>query len=288
MGQNLRDFGVACRRGGQLEHGRSLGPSSPGPTDCRLLRSHAPPRSLSRFRFSSPLLRHHPASPEDVPVWIKICGIRDASALQAAVAAGATAIGFNFVPTSSRVVARGVARSLVAELPPTVTPVGLFCNQPVEFVLSTAHDCGLQMVQLHGDESISDAVRVAREYPLLRSLNWSPAGLAPLGPCLAEFSASGVTPWGILIDGPRVGQQTGGTGHRVDWQQLARDWPKSETPRLILAGGLNPGNVAEAVEMVQPAGVDVASGVESTPGVKDPRLMRQFCEAARAGTTVRT
>ena len=220
-------------------------------------------------------------------MWIKICGIRDELALRGAVVAGTDAVGFNFVSGSPRCVTVEQARHLVALLPATVTPVGLFCNQPVEFVLATARACGLRLVQLHGDESVAEATQVAREFPLLRSFNWSDLGLAPLATQLGELSATGVEPWGILVDGPRAGARTGGTGNRVDWPRLACDWGLAARPRLILAGGLNPANVAEAVSVVHPDGVDVASGVETAPGVKDPELMLRFCEATRAGRPVR-
>ncbi|MFM8223695.1 MAG: phosphoribosylanthranilate isomerase, partial [Planctomycetaceae bacterium] len=134
-------------------------------------------------------------------MWIKICGIRDELALQGAVASGADAVGFNFVAGSPRCVTVEQARQLVARLPPTVLPVGLFCNQPVEFVLETARACRLRLVQLHGDESVAEAAQVAREFPMLRSFNWSDAGLAPLAHQLAGLAAAGAEPWGILGDG---------------------------------------------------------------------------------------
>jgi len=200
---------------------------------------------------------------------IKICGFRDIPTAIAAADAGADMIGLNFYPPSPRFVDVSTAADICAALPPGVMKVGLFVNETPERIRETADACGLDAVQLHGDFppdrllelaplKIIRAVGVSREDDLKRL-----EGVA------ADF---------ILLDTAVKGMH-GGTGTSFDWRLAAK--ARRCGRRIILAGGLNPGNVHEAIQQASPDGVDVASGVESAPGVKDPALIAQFIEAAR-------
>jgi phosphoribosylanthranilate isomerase len=203
-------------------------------------------------------------------VLVKICGITRVEDAEAAAAAGADWIGLNFWPRSRRHVRRELARAIVAALPGDVRKVGVFVNQPRPHVLELALELGLDLVQLHGDETPADAHALGR--PVLRAVRVS--GAADL---------VGLDAWPgehILLDAAQVGY--GGGGQAFDWA-LLRDLPATGK-RIILAGGLEPDNVAEAVRRVRPAGVDVASGVERAPGVKDHDKLRRFIDNAKGHT----
>lgn len=190
---------------------------------------------------------------------------------EVAVAAGADALGFVMYHKSPRWVAPAAARSIIASLPPFVLPVGVFVNEEVERVRALMDECGLVLAQLHGDESPMYCQNLGR--PALKALRLKDRGTLV---ALAEFQGR-ANVRGILIDA-FSDQAYGGTGQTVDWtlaQEAARSTP------VILAGGLNPTNVAGAIQMVGPYGVDVSSGVEESPGKKDPDKVRAFIEAAR-------
>lgn len=205
-------------------------------------------------------------SKRTLPVRVKICGVtRMEDALQA-VALGADALGFNFWRRSKRYCAPAVARQIIRALPPFVTAVGVFVNPERDEVERIAERVGLGWVQLHGDEP----PRLCRSLalPVLKALRVE--GPLPL----TRLSAYPVG--GFLLDAPGPG--FGGSGHTFEWgwaRAPARRWP------VLLAGGLTPDNVAEAVRRVRPYGVDVASGVESAPGVKDRHKMARFIRAAK-------
>jgi len=198
---------------------------------------------------------------------LKVCGItRRDDALHAA-AHGATALGFIFWPRSPRYIEPERAAEIVAALPASVTTVGVFVNDPVDRVRTVAGSAGVTVVQLHGDEP--PAYRDGLAYPIFRS--------ATLDEAITVMEAWPIgTP--LLLDAADR-HRRGGTGQTVDWLRaadVARQGP------VILAGGLTPENVGEAIDVVSPHGVDVSSGVETAPGIKDPAKVRRFLENARA------
>ena len=204
-------------------------------------------------------------------VKVKICGITNRDDAQTAVEAGADALGFVMYKKSPRWVEPAVARAIIAELPPFILPIGVFVNEDVGTVRSLVDECGFALAQLHGDESASYCQQLGR--PTLKALRLKDRGsfLA-----LAEFQGrAGVR--GFLIDAFSE-KAYGGTGQTVDWTLAAE---VAGTIPILLAGGLTPSNVAEAVQRVRPYGVDVSSGVELTPGKKDREKVQAFLEAVR-------
>jgi phosphoribosylanthranilate isomerase len=198
---------------------------------------------------------------------IKICGITRPEDATVAVALGASAVGFIFWPGSPRAIDPHRARLIAATLPPFVTTVGVFVNQPASFINSVSNLVGLGVVQLHGDEDPAFATAVKR--PVLKAINL-PADRASI----ARWSSRTM----LLVDAHDPVRR-GGTGTTTDWglaADLARHRP------IVLAGGLTPENVADAVEWVQPFGIDVSSGVESAPGIKDLGKMTALFEKLRA------
>lgn len=205
-------------------------------------------------------------------VRVKICGVTCADDLAAAVAAGADAIGFNFYPASPRYVEPRRAAELARQLPPFVTPVGVFVRTSVADARRLLDDVGIALAQVHGGEPEVAATRYVPAFAVR-----GPDDFAAVGEYLSRCRAAGALPAAALVDGHAPGLH-GGTGVAAPWELLA-GWPADV--RLILAGGLTPDNVAEAVRRVRPYAVDVASGVESSPGRKDAVKMRHFVEAAR-------
>jgi phosphoribosylanthranilate isomerase len=203
-----------------------------------------------------------------VPVRVKICGITRAEDALAAVRLGADALGFNFWPGSKRFIAPARAREIIRALPPVVTTFGVFVDPSHEEAASAAALSGIQVIQLHGDEPAT----LCRSFqlPVVKALRVAgPESLAGLD------AYPGVR--GFLLDAASPGY--GGSGQVFDWA-LARQAAARAT--VLLAGGLTPANVADAVRAVRPFAVDVASGVESSPGVKDHALLARFIAAARA------
>lgn len=202
---------------------------------------------------------------------IKICGITNTEDAEVAVAAGADALGFIMYRKSPRWIEPAVARSIIAGLPPFVLPVGVFVNEEAEKVRTLMDECGFALAQLHGDESALYCQNLGR--PVLKALRLKDRGRLL---ALAEFQGR-ANVRGILIDA-FSDQAYGGTGQTVDWT-LAEEAARS-TP-VILAGGLNPSNVAGAIQVVRPYGVDASSGVEKSPGKKDHHKLKAFIEAVR-------
>ena len=203
---------------------------------------------------------------------VKICGITSPEDATLAVELGAHLIGLVFWPQSPRFVARLRAREIVSVLPPGVDAVGVFVNQTEEAV-DIAHEVGLRAIQLHGDEapesyralvspanglSVIKAVSVRDESSIRQALD------VPEGPQ-------------VLLDAHDVVKR-GGTGRTIDWS-LASAIARQRA--VILSGGLNADNVIEAIEAVRPAGIDVSSGVESSPGQKDPAKLRELFDVLR-------
>jgi phosphoribosylanthranilate isomerase len=198
---------------------------------------------------------------------VKICGIATVEDALAAVAAGADALGLVCVPGTPRYVAPEAAAAIVARVPPLVALVGVFADRPLEEVLGIVAALRLHAVQLHGAESA--AFSRAMPVPVIRALRVRDA--ASLRP-LRRYPAAA-----FLLDAYVEGQY-GGTGRTVSWDLAVQ--AKGPKP-LVLSGGLRPDTVAEAVRRVRPYGVDASSGVESSPGRKDHRKVREFVANVR-------
>lgn len=218
------------------------------------------------------------------PFRIKICGITSVDDARAAIDAGADAIGLNFYPNSQRFIGRdleaaGISLETRMKGNRAVNVVGVFVNSAGDVIRKHIDRDGLDVIQLHGDES-PECIASFRRIPVIRARRMDDRGVASIAEDLAACEAAGRLPDAVLVDAMTPGRY-GGTGETVSWAGLA-DHPKwlGDVP-LILAGGLTPENVAEAIRIVRPAGVDVASGVESSPGVKDYAKMRAFVQAAK-------
>jgi len=200
-------------------------------------------------------------------VRVKICGITNSEDAHAAVEYGADALGFVFAK-SPRQITKEQARDIIAELPPFVSPVGVFVDEKADMIKEICDFCGIQTVQLHGNEQPSylkelegykliKAFRVKEEDDLKQLANYKPHAF------LLDSYVKGVM---------------GGTGVSFNWE-IARQAHKYGT--IILSGGLTPKNVKEAIQMVKPYAVDVSSGVESSPGKKDKSLLKRFIANAK-------
>ena len=199
-------------------------------------------------------------------MFVKICGITTEEDALLAVAMGADAVGFNFVAGSVRQVAVDHARDISRRLPPEVLTVGIFRDEAPERVVDLCHRADLKAAQLHGHEAPDDASWIRSRAGIVVKV--FPAG----SPAALEMDRYDVD--AVMLDGP-----VPGSGQVYDWA-LVEAVP-DDTP-LILAGGLTPDNVVAAIEHVLPWGVDVATGVESSPGHKDPIKVRDFVRAAKS------
>ena len=201
-------------------------------------------------------------------VWIKICGITNEEDGLAAARLGADALGFVFAPSPRRI-SPEKARQIIKALPPLVQTVGVFVDEDLDEVSSVAEMCGLDILQFHGSESadycdsfdqrVIKAIRLRNRQDLKS---------------LAEYD--GVV-HALLLD-TYLPDKLGGTGMTFNWEWALE---AGKYGRIILAGGLNPGNVAAAISIVKPYGVDASSGLEQRPGVKDHEKMAQFIESVR-------
>jgi len=198
-------------------------------------------------------------------MWVKICGITSEQDALLAVAMGADAVGFVFAP-SPRQMSPNAVHAIVRRLPPEVLTVGLFRDEWAQRVVEIINRAGLKAAQLHGHESREDCGYVSVRVPLvIKAFAAGDSRLARAG----EYGATI-----ILLDAPSPG-----SGKVFDWR-LAEGAPKGR--RIVLAGGLDAANVADAIRTVHPWGVDVSTGVEASPGKKDPSKIRAFVQAARA------
>ncbi len=216
---------------------------------------------------------------------ITICGIRDPDTARAAADAGADAIGLNFAPGSPRLITIEQAESILRVIPAFVEPVALFVDAGAETINGVCSRLGIRTVQLHSRETPAEAAALA-PLRVIRALSFGPDAAT----AAAAWHAQVPNLAGLLWDAPPSAspgpaQLPGGTGRTLDWAALAAaarqspPWPNGVP--LILAGGLNPGNVAQAIATVRPYAVDVSSGVESTRGVKDIGLIQAFCRAVQ-------
>ncbi len=214
---------------------------------------------------------------DPAPVKVKVCGLTSVAEALACAEVGVDWLGLNFHPGSPRRVVPAIAAEIVASLPASCEAVGLFVDRPPVEVAALARTVGFKIVQLHGSEPPRDLLALA-DLTIVRAFRLgSDAAIAAMLAYLEEAAELGRAPDAVLIDG-HVAGQPGGTGHSIAFDLLDRLPP---LPRLILAGGLTPENVAERVARVRPWMVDVASGVESSPGRKDPQRVAAFVRAAR-------
>ena len=202
---------------------------------------------------------------------VKVCGITDLGDALAALDAGADMLGFNFYARSPRYVSPSEARKIIERLPGGVTCVGVFVNEPAPAeVERIAREAGLGAAQLHGDET-PEYCQSLRDLTTIKALR--------VGAGYDAETAAAYDTDAVLLDAYVAGER-GGTGHTFDWALATRT--RERVPRLFLAGGLNPDNVAAALGAVRPYAVDVCSGVETSPGRKSPELMRHFVEQVRS------
>ena len=202
---------------------------------------------------------------------IKICGLTREADVDAAVDAGADAIGFVLYARSPRAVSVARAAELARRLPPFVMPVCLFVNADAALLDTTLQALPQALLQFHGDETSAqcEAVHRATRRPYLRAARMAP------GFDLLDFAAAHASAAGILLDAHVEGY--GGGGKAFDWSLI----PANVARPVVLSGGLHPANVIDGITHVRPWAVDVSSGVETAQGLKDAALMRQFCEAVR-------
>ena len=198
---------------------------------------------------------------------IKICGLTREADVEAAVRAGADAIGFVLYDRSARFVDPARAAELARRLPPFVTPVLLFVNASPALVQAALAAVPQALLQFHGDESPAQCEALARPY--LRAARMAP------GVDLLDFASRFQSAQGLLLD-THV-ESYGGSGKVFDWSLI----PPSVPIPVVLSGGLNAANVIDGVLRVRPWAVDVSSGVESAKGIKDAQAMRRFCDAVR-------
>lgn len=196
---------------------------------------------------------------------IKFCGITRPDDALAAARLGADAIGLVFTARSPRQLSIEAARAIALALPPLVTRVGLFMDNNATEVAAVLHDVPLELLQFHGNED-ADFCRVFAK-PYLKAVPMMDVG------DVAAYAAWFPDAAGFVLDSHRAGA-AGGSGRRFDWSRV----PAGLGRPLLLAGGLAPGNVAQAIAAVRPWAVDVASGVESAPGIKDHDKMRAFVD----------
>jgi phosphoribosylanthranilate isomerase len=218
---------------------------------------------------------------------VKICGITSIEDARGAVEAGADALGFIFVEKTPRYVEPRVTAAIIAQLPPFVTAVGIFWDHPPAHVKAVAAEARLGALQFHGDEKPEDLA--AYDLPVIKTIKLPPASTIE---GLPEFRVSegfqvlsfSKVAAAVLLD-TAVRWSEGEAREPLEWRHAARivaTHGNRPRPKVILSGGLTPENVAQAIAIVKPYGVDVNSGVEARPGIKDPDKVRRFIAAARS------
>jgi len=206
-----------------------------------------------------------------MPVRVKICGITNLEDARAAVDSGADALGFIFFAGSPRHISPESAAEIISALPPFISRVGVFVDAPVDGILEIAGTTGIDTIQLHGSESPAECVEIAAsKLTVVKAFRIKEAASLDL---IGAYRASA-----FLLDS-YVSGQLGGTGAKFNWD-LAVKAKQSGTP-IILAGGLDPENVGDAVSKVAPYALDVSSGVEISPGKKDHAKVRRFISQAK-------
>lgn len=228
-------------------------------------------------------------------MWIKICGIRDVATATWVAALEPDGIGLNFYAPSPRAVSREVAADICRAVPETIEKVGVFVNHPTAEIIGIVNDCGLTAVQLHGDElpvefdalrSALPTTKLLRAFRIdITNAETIAASWARIGSYLDTCRTVGVNPYACLIDA-HVSGSYGGTGQTIFEAIQTPAYDRYLWPPLILAGGLGPENVIPAIEHVHPWGIDVASGVESSRGVKDRERVERFIANARSISSI--
>jgi phosphoribosylanthranilate isomerase len=210
---------------------------------------------------------------------IKICGVTVALDAELAAEAGADAVGLNFYAPSPRCVTPAQAREIVCHLPPEVARVGVFVNATADELRRLIDEGTVNVLQLHGDESPGLLAQLPG-CQIIKAFRCRDSRLEEDVACFVESARQlGCPPAAVLLDAARPGRY-GGTGRTADWSQATGLVAQLGGLPLVLAGGLSPDNVAEAIRTVRPAAVDTASGVETCPGRKDPERIRQFVRRA--------
>jgi phosphoribosylanthranilate isomerase len=208
------------------------------------------------------------------PVHIKICGVTNVEDAKACAELGASMIGFNFYPQSPRYIEAKVARRIIEAIPPGVCAVGVFVDASAEEIRNIADAAGVRCVQLHGRASPHTCSELAREFRLIRAFSTDP-----------QFQAEQVSLFrdcDVLVDAHHPNLR-GGTGLTCDWRAARK--ARSFARFLILSGGLTEQNVGQAIATVAPHAVDVCSGVESVPGVKNHQALEDFSTAVRTANS---
>jgi phosphoribosylanthranilate isomerase len=222
-------------------------------------------------------------------MWIKICGNTNLEDASLAAQLGADAVGFVFAPSPRQVTAAQVA-AITPHLPSHIERIGVFHSSDAQQIAAIVHEAGLTAVQLHGTLDLPLAQRLAEEFTgsvrIIQTLHWTvaPATESPAARLASQIERIARLGFAgrILIDS-KVGAATGGTGVAFDWTASRALFSSAPSGlHLIVAGGLNPQNVARAIARLNPWGVDVSSGIESSPGRKDPALLALFIQSARA------
>lgn len=217
-------------------------------------------------------------------LWIKICGNTSLEDAALAAEAGADAVGFVFAPSPRRVTATQVA-AITRHLPAAIEKIGVFVDAVLEEIVSTVQICKLTGVQLHFDAEAAMPAqlhqRLGPELRIVRVIHFSTETASQQTARIAEDRRNPHVD-AVLVDS-RTATSVGGTGVAFDWVEASKALFQSAEAHLIAAGGLNPANVAEAIQVLRPWGVDAVSGVEAEPGLKDPAKVREFIRRARAG-----
>lgn len=201
---------------------------------------------------------------------VKMCGITNWKDAKLAMDAGADALGFNFYAKSPRKVALSHAKEIIRHMPHHVSAVGVFVNASAAEILRIARAANLGVLQLHGEESPATVERLAREFPVIKAFRVGPQFRAKE---LREYTGAAA----FLLDGYNA-KHRGGTGERFDWRVARKT--KRYGP-VILAGGLRAENIADAIRQAEPFAIDVCSGVELSPGKKDPQLVKDLMTAVK-------
>lgn len=223
-------------------------------------------------------------------MWVKICGVKEIETARKIAQLGPDAIGLNFYPKSVRYVTVAQAAAIRLVIPIRVQAIGVFVNASFEEVCEAVAGASLDGVQLHGDETPEFAARIATEFPQIELVRaWRPDGsrLADWNNYWQQSVAAGVT-WSRCLLDARVEGSYGGSGHLADWEMIRQQYKVDTWPPPILAGGITADNVQAAIAAVNPAGIDVASGVESAPGIKDIEKVKLLIERAKNATLSQT
>jgi phosphoribosylanthranilate isomerase len=233
---------------------------------------------LTAFGDASRILHPNPAKSDSL-FRIKICGVTSAKDAQLIALAGADAIGLNFYPESPRYIEPTEAEKFATTISPKLARVGVFVNSPPEFMRETASRLKLDFLQLHGDEAV-ETISQLEGHSVIKVFRMHQGGWEAAESFLNACRERGCAPAAVLIDAAQPGEY-GGTGQTIDWTTVPPGRAILGGLPLVLAGGLTPFNVVDAITIARPDAVDVASGVESKPGTKDLMLIRAFVTSAK-------